>query len=74
MPKGKIYLAAGISGLLAVAGIAPQSFAANETVTVVLPEEPPSLEPCRSKHSSIGRVLIQNITEPLTVIDPRPAK
>ncbi|MCV9999390.1 ABC transporter substrate-binding protein [Pararhizobium sp. YC-54] len=71
MKKGKTYLAAGISGLLAVAGLVPHAHAANETVTVVLPEEPPSLEPCESKHSSVGRVLIQNITEPLTVIDPQ---
>lgn len=70
MKMGKTYLAAGICGLLAVAGLVPHARAANEIVTVVLPEEPPSLEPCESKHSSVGRVLIQNITEPLTVIDP----
>ena len=46
------------------------SASAQSTVTVVLPEEPPSLEPCESKHSSVGRVIIRNVTQPLTVLDP----
>lgn len=60
-----------IAGCLSALAMVQNSYAADETVTIVLPEEPPSLEPCESKHSSIGRVLIQNITEPLTVIDPQ---
>lgn len=72
MLKGTTYLLLlSVSTILSAGGIATPANAANETVTVVLPEEPPSLEPCESKHSSIGRVLVQNITEPLTVIDPQ---
>lgn len=40
-----------------------------DAITIVLPEEPPSLEPCESKHSSVGRVIIRNITEPLLTLD-----
>lgn len=57
----------GAAALLTASAL---SAAAAEAITVVLPEEPPSLEPCESKHSSVGRVIIRNVTEPLTVIDP----
>lgn len=56
---------AAILGLVMLGGQA----AAQSGVTVVLPEEPPSLEPCDAKHSSIGRVVIRNVTEPLTMLD-----
>ncbi len=71
MTKIRRSILSGILGLLSMTTAAPYSHAAGEAITIVLPEEPPSLEPCESKHSSVGRVLIQNITEPLTVIDPQ---
>jgi peptide/nickel transport system substrate-binding protein len=40
-----------------------------ETVTIVLPEQPANLEPCRSIRADIGRVINMNITETLTVTD-----
>jgi len=61
----------GSAALLAVSVFSPLAAGAQEAITVVLPEEPPSLEPCESKHSSVGRVIIRNITESLTVIDPQ---
>jgi peptide/nickel transport system substrate-binding protein len=41
--------------------------AAAEEVTIVLPEQPANLEPCRSIRADIGRVINMNITETLTV-------
>lgn len=38
-----------------------------QDVTVVLPEQPANLEPCRSIRADIGRVINMNITETLTV-------
>ncbi|MEI4485203.1 ABC transporter substrate-binding protein [Frigidibacter sp. MR17.14] len=55
--------------LFALTGV-PVAAQSTGAVTIVLPEEPPSLEPCDAKHSSIGRVVIRNITEPLTRLDP----
>lgn len=39
-----------------------------QEVTVVLPEQPANLEPCRSIRSDIARVINMNITETLTII------
>ncbi|MGZ3218166.1 ABC transporter substrate-binding protein [Paracoccus sp. T5] len=43
---------------------------AAQNVTVVLPEQPANLEPCRSIRADIGRVINMNITETLTVTNP----
>lgn len=40
-----------------------------QEVTVVLPEQPANLEPCRSIRSDIGRIINMNITESLTDIN-----
>lgn len=40
--------------------------AAGEAVRIVLPEEPPTLEPCDASLTATGRVTRSNITEPLT--------
>ncbi|UCM87728.1 ABC transporter substrate-binding protein [Streptomyces marincola] len=37
-----------------------------DTVRIVLPEEPPTLEPCDASLTATGRVTRSNITEPLT--------
>lgn len=40
------------------------------TVTIVLSEEPDNVEPCESCRSEVGRVILKNIVEPLTEINP----
>ncbi|HYZ66996.1 MAG TPA: ABC transporter substrate-binding protein [Mycobacterium sp.] len=40
------------------------------TLRIVLPEEPPTLEPCESSLTSTGVVVRSNITEPLVERDP----
>ena len=55
-----IFITSVAAGLLA-------SAAAAQNVTIVLPERPASLEPCRSIRADIGRVINMNITETLTV-------
>jgi len=44
---------------------------ADKTVTIVLSEEPDNVEPCSSCRSNIGRVVLKNIAEPLTEINPK---
>lgn len=51
----------------AIALVLAAGAAAAEEVTVVLPEQPANLEPCRSIRADIGRVINMNITETLTV-------
>lgn len=41
------------------------SAAGADTVQIVLPEEPPTLEPCDASLTATGRVVRSNITEPL---------
>lgn len=52
----------GMAGI----GAAP---ALAEDLTIVLPERPGNLEPCRSIRSDIGRIINMNITESLTDIN-----
>ena len=40
------------------------------TVTIVLEGEPPTLDPSSSPTTLVGRVLIKNVTESLTEINP----
>lgn len=44
---------------------------AQEAVTIVLNDEPRTLEPCQSVSADVGRVITQNVTESLTEIDPK---
>lgn len=48
-----------------VCTVAPAAAAGDKDVTVVLQEEPPSMEPCNSNTSIIGKVLKQNVIESL---------
>jgi peptide/nickel transport system substrate-binding protein len=50
--------------------VATGAMAANRTVTVVLSEEPDVIDPCESTRSNVGRIVKQNITETLTLINP----
>jgi peptide/nickel transport system substrate-binding protein len=53
-----------------VGGTESGETAAGDTVRIVLPEEPPTLEPCESSLTSTGVVVRSNITEPLAERDP----
>ena len=44
---------------------------AQDAVTIVLNDEPRTLEPCQSVSADVGRVITQNVTESLTEIDPK---
>ncbi|MHC5262155.1 ABC transporter substrate-binding protein [Streptomyces sp. UC4497] len=48
--------------------------AGKDTLRVVLPEEPNTLEPCDGSQTTTGVVVRSNITEPLTERDPRSGK
>lgn len=61
----KIFITSVAAGL-----VASVSASMAQSVTVVLPEQPANLEPCRSIRADIGRVINMNITETLTVTDP----
>ena len=53
-----------------VVGLLSLSFAQERDVTLVLPEEPNTLDPCDTSSSQVGRILRQNVTEALTVTNP----
>ena len=76
-PKARWVLpaiAAGAAALMltscGVPSTAPNGGSDASTVRIVLPEEPPTLEPCMNPQSSTGRVVRGNITEGLTFRDP----
>ncbi len=51
-------------------GLLPQAAGAQDgTVTVVLPDEPATLEACQSADNSVGRVALGNLVEAFTVRD-----
>ena len=64
----KICLTAAGAVLLAVAGI--PSYAQDNGVTIVLPEELDIVDPCESSRSNVGRVVLQNISETMTELVP----
>jgi peptide/nickel transport system substrate-binding protein len=55
---------------VANSGPEPASSGAANTVRIVLPEEPPTLEPCDASLTATGRVTRANITEALTERNP----
>ena len=56
------------SALASTFAIAAQ--AQDNSVTVVLSEELEIVEPCMASQSNIGRVILQNISETMTELDP----
>ena len=69
--KQSLKLCSRIAGLLALslaASMSGTALAAPGDVTVVLPEQPANLDPCRSIRNDIGRIINMNITETLTDI------
>jgi len=68
----KAAVAAGLAAVLCLVatacsgpGVAPA-----DTVRIVLPDEPPTLEPCDASLTGTGVVVRSNITEPLIERDP----
>ena len=67
---GALVLGVTASTAACSVGGSEASGAAADAVRVVLPEEPPTLEPCESSLTSTGVVVRSNITEPLVERDP----
>lgn len=61
-----------VSLTLSACGVAnsDSAGAAGDTVRIVLPQEPPTLEPCDANLTATGVVVRSNITEPLVERDP----
>lgn len=64
------FLALGLAATSACAVSNSEPAESDDTVRVVLPQEPPTLEPCDASLTSIGVVVRSNITEPLVERDP----
>ena len=60
----------GAATLAGAALLTPGAAFAQKTITVVLPEEPDSLDNCNSGRSNVGRVIRQNVNETLIELDP----
>lgn len=76
-PKRRIAgaLAASAVAMLTVSGCSVANTTASEaasadTLRIVLPQEPPTLEPCDASLTATGVVVRSNITEPLVERDP----
>ena len=61
--------AASIAALMTIA-LLPGTAFAQRTITIVIPEEPDSLDNCNSARSAVGRVISQNVNETLIELDP----
>ena len=62
--------AVSVAALMTMALIAPGAAFAQRTITIVIPEEPDSLDNCNSARSAVGRVIRQNVNETLIELDP----
>ncbi len=67
--KLRAKLAARAAGTLVLGLVTGIAAVQAQEVTIVLPEQPANLEPCRSIRADIGRVINMNITETLTDIN-----
>jgi peptide/nickel transport system substrate-binding protein len=63
-------MAGSVLALTALAGSTSATFAQSRDITIVLQEEPFSVEPCDANTSIIGKVIKQNIVETLVDRDP----
>ncbi|EST38449.1 hypothetical protein N566_07385 [Streptomycetaceae bacterium MP113-05] len=68
IPRTAAVLAAGTVLVTSACSVdaSDDQAASGDTVRIVLPEEPPTLEPCDASLTATGRVTRSNITEPLT--------
>ncbi len=73
-PKGLAVLTAASAALLSLALYAPSTALAQKTITIVIPEEPDSLDSCNSARSAVGRVIRENVVESLIELDPNDGK
>ena len=62
--------AVSLAALSTITLIAPGAALAQKTITIVIPEEPDSLDNCNSARSAVGRVIRQNVNETLIELDP----
>lgn len=58
-----------LGGLLLATGLALPAMAQDSAIRIVMGEDVDLLEPCMSTQSTIGAVLLQNISETLTYLD-----
>lgn len=59
-----------MASVAVAATVAGQALAQDDPVTIVLSEELDVVEPCMASRSNIGRVILQNISETVTELDP----
>ncbi len=65
------YMATGLAVVLLTASVLTSPVSAQEkSVTIVLSDEPSTLDPCQSAFNAIGRVNLHNIVETFTVRAP----
>ena len=64
------FAAAAFGLIAALPASDARAQAANRSITIVIPDEPPDLDPCNMDYSTIGRIVRQNVAETLTEIDP----
>jgi peptide/nickel transport system substrate-binding protein len=62
--------AVSAAALVTMTLIAPAAAFAQRTITIVIPEEPDSLDNCNSQRSAVGRIIRQNVNETLIELDP----
>jgi peptide/nickel transport system substrate-binding protein len=62
--------AVSVAALTIIVLIAPGAAFAQKTITIVIPEEPDSLDNCNSARSAVGRVIRENVNETLIELDP----
>jgi peptide/nickel transport system substrate-binding protein len=61
---------AASAAVLALAFATPVQAQGKKTITIVLTDEPTDLDGCDSSQSTVGRVVMQNFYETLTIMDP----
>jgi peptide/nickel transport system substrate-binding protein len=61
-----VVLAAGVVGAQTATAAGPD----DTSITIVVPTEPDTLEPCESSNEAIGRIVKENINETLLDINP----
>lgn len=71
MRQKKQFAAVVTAAFLTVAVSTAFAQNGNHDIRIVLPEQPGNLEPCGTIITTVGQVLSQNVTEPLTVINSK---
>ena len=66
-----MFFRATLLGCGAALALGSAAQAANTDITIALNEEPNVVEPCMTSQSNIGRVLLQNVSETMTELNPK---